>query len=99
MVSSSPIYRGSDPVGLPHTMDGLVDDLDMVLDALHVRGPVHIISHSFGGAVATEYSLRHPQRLLGLMLLRSIAEGARRTNTLHHTTLHTPAHEGSRSAI
>ncbi len=75
----APDLRGhglsDDPVGLPHTMDGLVDDLDMVLDALHVRGPVHIISHSFGGAVATEYSLRHPERVLGLVFpIRSLAE-------------------------
>ena len=44
----APDLRGhglsDDPVGLPHTMDGLVNDLDMVLDALHVRGPVHFIS-------------------------------------------------------
>jgi long-chain acyl-CoA synthetase len=69
----APDLRGhglsDDPVGLPHTMDGLVDDLDIVLDALYVREPVHIISHSFGGAVATEYSLRHPERVLGLVLI------------------------------
>ena len=69
----APDLRGhglsDDPIGLPYSMDGLVDDLDKVLDALHVRGPVHIISHSFGGAVATEYSLRHPERVLGLVLI------------------------------
>ncbi len=69
----APDLRGhglsDDPVGLPHTMDGLVNDLDIVLDALHVRGPVHIIAHSFGGAVATEYSLRHPEHVLGLVLI------------------------------
>jgi long-chain acyl-CoA synthetase len=69
----APDLRGhglsDDPHGLPYTMNGLVDDLDVLLDALHIQGPIYVISHSFGGAVATEYSLRHPDRVLGLVLI------------------------------
>ena len=69
----APDLRGhglsDDPAGLPYSMDGLVDDLELILDALHIQGPIHVISHSFGGAVATEYSLRHPERVLGQVLI------------------------------
>src|SRR6266567_4267880 len=61
----APDLRGhglsDDPAGLAYTMDGLVNDLELVLEALQVEGPIHVVSHSFGGAVATEYILRHPE--------------------------------------
>ncbi|GAC1430619.1 MAG: hypothetical protein NVSMB54_24320 [Ktedonobacteraceae bacterium] len=58
-----------DDHALPYTMDGLVDDLEHVLDTLVVKGPFSLIAHSFGGAVATEYALRHPQNISGLVLV------------------------------
>src|SRR6266568_6889620 len=55
----APDLRGhglsDDPVGLPYTMDSFVQDLETILDALHVQGPIHLIGHSFGGAIAAEY--------------------------------------------
>src|SRR5215467_7359945 len=69
----APDQRGhalsDDPVGLPYTMDGLVDDLEVVLDALQVQGPIHLIGHSFGGAVASEFAVRNPERLHSLVLI------------------------------
>lgn len=69
----APDQRGhalsDDPVGLPYTMNGLVDDLEVVLDALQVQGPLHLIGHSFGGAVASEYAVRHPEHLYSLVLI------------------------------
>ena len=69
----APDQRGhalsDDPVELPYTMDGLVDDLEVILDALQVQGPIHLIGHSFGGAVASEYAVRHPEQLHSLVLI------------------------------
>ncbi len=69
----APDMRGhglsDDPQGLPYTMDGLVDDLEYVLNALEVQRPFSLIAHSFGGAIATEHALRHPKDLVGLVLI------------------------------
>ncbi len=69
----APDLRGhghsDDPSALPMSMEGLVDDLDTVLDALQVQRPFALIAHSFGGAVATEYALRHPEDVSALVLL------------------------------
>src|SRR5436305_1578948 len=69
----APELRGhghsDDPEALPYTMDGLVDDLETVLKELDVQRPFSLISHSFGGAVATEYALRHPEDVGSLVLI------------------------------
>ncbi|SRR6266487_958528 len=69
----APDLRGhglsDDPAGLAYTMDSLVNDLELVLEALQVAGPIHVVSHSFGGAVATEYTLRHPENVQSLVLI------------------------------
>ena len=69
----APELRGhglsNDDYALPYTMDGLVDDLEQVVDALDVQRPFSLIAHSFGGAVSTEYALRHPQNISGLVLI------------------------------
>lgn len=54
---------------LPYTMSGLVDDLEQVLAALEVQHPFTLIAHSFGGAVAGEYVLRHPEHVERLILI------------------------------
>ena len=69
----APELRGhglsNDDYALPYTMDCLVDDLEQVVDALDVQRPFSLIAHSFGGAVSTEYALRHPQNISGLVLI------------------------------
>src|SRR5579859_7719510 len=66
----APDLRGhglsDDPHDLPYTLDGLVDDLEQVLISLAVQHPFSLIAHSFGGVVAAEYTLRHPDRVAGL---------------------------------
>ncbi len=69
----APDLRGhglSDDPSLPkYSMNGLVDDLEVVLDALDVQRPFFLIAHSFGGAIATEYTLRHQEDVSGLVLV------------------------------
>ncbi len=69
----APDLRGhglsDDPVGLAYTMAGLVQDMELVLEGLDVQGPVHLIAHSFGGAFATEYAIRYPERVRSLVLI------------------------------
>lgn len=69
----APDLRGhglsNDPAKPPATMDSLVDDLELILSSLHVQKPFSLIAHSFGGAVATEYALRHPEYVRELILI------------------------------
>jgi long-chain acyl-CoA synthetase len=69
----APNLRGhglsEDPVGLAYTMESFVSDLEVVLEALQVQAPVHLVAHSFGGAIATEYVVRHPEKVRSLVLI------------------------------
>ena len=69
----APDMRGhglsDDPPELPCTMDELVNDLELTLDRLQVARPFYLLAHSFGGAIATEYTLRHPDDVRGMVLI------------------------------
>jgi long-chain acyl-CoA synthetase len=59
----------SDQPDGPYDLATLLDDLDSALDALHVPKSFVLTGHSFGGALAVEYSLRHPSRVSHLILI------------------------------
>ncbi len=64
--------RGHAASDKPHSryeMDELVDDLEHLLAALDVPEKFVLVAHSFGGAVAVEYALRHPERIDKLVLI------------------------------
>jgi long-chain acyl-CoA synthetase len=58
----------SDKPRSQYTMDELVRDLEEAVEALVIEGRFVLWGHSFGGAVATEYALRHPGRVGRLVL-------------------------------
>ncbi|GAA4451719.1 alpha/beta fold hydrolase [Phytohabitans houttuyneae] len=61
------------------TLDHLGDDLAEVLDAVAPDQPVVLAGHSLGGMTIMEYAHRHPahfaDRIAGLLLLSTTAEG------------------------
>lgn len=52
-----------------YTIPDLVDDLDALLDALGVEGPVELVGNSFGGLLAVAYAIARPGRTRGLALV------------------------------
>ncbi len=64
----------SDAPNSAYTMDEIQSDLDAALDGLHVPEKFVLIGHSFGGAIATEYAVRHPERLDRLVLISTAGE-------------------------
>ncbi len=69
----APELRGhglsDDPRELAASMDGLVEDLALTLVQLQITPPFSLIAHSFGGAIATEYTLRYPANVSELVLI------------------------------
>jgi pimeloyl-ACP methyl ester carboxylesterase len=51
----------------------MVADLDSVLDAVGITGPVHLVGNSFGGVIAIAYALAHPERTASLLLIEAHA--------------------------
>ncbi len=66
----------SDAPNSSYTMDEIQADLDAALGQLHVHpsGRFILIGHSFGGAIASEYAVRHPDRLDKLVLIATAGE-------------------------
>ena len=64
--------RGHGRTDRPDTGYGLDDsvaDLDGVLRALDLVDPVHIVGHSYGGAVAVSYALARPDRVASIAMV------------------------------
>lgn len=58
----------SDRLEAPRTMAERIDDLDRVLDALEVTGPVVLAAHDWGGPISLGWAVAHPDRVAGIVL-------------------------------
>ncbi len=64
----------SDKPSSGYDMPTLQADLETALDTLKVNARFVLVGHSFGGALATEFALNHPDRIEGLVLMATAGE-------------------------
>jgi long-chain acyl-CoA synthetase len=64
----------SDKPGTGYDMAQLIGDLETALTLLKVKGKFVLVGHSFGGAIITEYALKHPDRVERLILIATSGE-------------------------
>jgi len=79
--------RSSKPRG-DYSIHTLHADLVAALDALGVNDKIVLVGHSFGGALASEYAYRHPERVERLVLIASAGEF--KLNPLYRLALRLP---------
>lgn len=73
----APDLRGHGLSSAPPTgydMARLLQDLLIILENRQITRPVILIGHSFGGAIATDFALQHPERVGRLALIASAGE-------------------------
>jgi pimeloyl-ACP methyl ester carboxylesterase len=65
-------FGWSDPPRKPRSVANLVYDLERMIDAAKIEGPIVLVAHSFGSLIAREFYHRHPARIAGMVLLDPI---------------------------
>ncbi|MEX2627828.1 MAG: alpha/beta hydrolase, partial [Ilumatobacteraceae bacterium] len=58
----------SDRTVAPRRYAERVEDLDRVLDVLGIDGPVVLVAHDWGGAIAMGWAVEHPDRVAAMIL-------------------------------
>lgn len=53
----------------PQSIEQHLQDLQAVIDTLAPQRKLILVGHSYGGLLASEFARRHPQRLLGVVLV------------------------------
>lgn len=61
----------SERTGDVHRLSDRIDELDSLTTALHLRGPVVIVAHDWGGAISLGWALRHVPDVAGIVLLNT----------------------------
>lgn len=64
----------SDRPGTGYDMPQIIADLETALTLLKVKGKFVLVGHSFGGAIVTEFALKHPERVERLILIATSGE-------------------------
>jgi long-chain acyl-CoA synthetase len=64
----------SDKPNRGYDMPQLVNDLEIALTLLKVKGKFVLVGHSFGGAIVTDYALKNPDRVERLVLMAATGE-------------------------
>lgn len=73
----APDLRGHGQSSAPYTrytMDEMVFDLHSIVEALDFPEKFILVGHSFGGSIAVEYAIAHPEHLEKLVLLATAGE-------------------------
>lgn len=78
----------SDKPATGYDMPRMLADIETALDSLRVTEPVVLAGHSYGGALATEFALAHPERVARLVLIATAGEF--RLNPLFRIGLNLP---------
>ena len=64
----------SDKPANGYDMPQLLHDLETALTLLKVKGKFVLVGHSYGGAIATEYAVKHPDKVERLILMATAWE-------------------------
>jgi pimeloyl-ACP methyl ester carboxylesterase len=59
---------------LPRTATNMVKELNTLLSAAGVKGPLIVVGHSFGGLLARQYVHTYPDQVIGLVLVDAAHE-------------------------
>lgn len=71
-----------------YSMEQILQDLEYSMQALGVNQKIILAGHSFGGALATEYAVKHPNQVQQLILIATTGEF--RLNPLYRWLLKFP---------
>ena len=67
-------HANSDKPGSSYSMEEIQSDILAVFETLKITDSVILIGHSFGGAIATEFALKHPGKISQLILIATAGE-------------------------
>jgi long-chain acyl-CoA synthetase len=87
----APDMRGhglSEKLSCSYDMPMLLRDLEVAIERLRVSDKFVLVGHSFGGALATDFALQHPDRVEALILTATAGEF--KLNWLYRLGLHLP---------